>query len=112
MLPLGRLRTWNFRGDTPDQACLLRQALADLTAKGMYTASDIFDLSKYSDRIEGFGVEKPYYSPFIAKKSEGAGWFPENVDFGLCYTPEGAARRSPSCSTSSPLTGFGRGAQG
>lgn len=76
-------------GDTPDQACLLREALADLTAKGVYTASDIFDLSKYSDRIEGFGVEKPYYSPFIAKKSEGAGWFPENVDFGLCYTPEG-----------------------
>ncbi len=76
-------------GDTPDQALLLREALADLTSKGVYAASDIFDLSKYSDRIEGFGVEKPYYSPFIAKKSDDAGWFPENVDFGLCYTPEG-----------------------
>lgn len=76
-------------GDTPDQARLLRGALADLTAKGVYAASDIFDLSKYSDRIEGFGVEKPYYSPFIAKKTDDAGWFPENVDFGLCYTPEG-----------------------
>jgi hypothetical protein len=76
-------------GDTPDQARLLREALADLTSKGVYAASDIFDLSKYSDRIEGFGVEKPYYSPFIAKKSEDAGWFPGNVDFGLCYTPEG-----------------------
>jgi len=75
-------------GDTPDQARLLREALVDLSSKGVYAASDIFDLSKYSDRIEGFGVEKPYYSPFIAKKSEDAGWFPENVDFGLCYTPE------------------------
>jgi hypothetical protein len=31
--------------------------------------------------VEGFGVEKPYYSPFISKKNEDAGWFPDNVDF-------------------------------
>jgi SNF2 family DNA or RNA helicase len=45
-------------------------------------------LSRYSERVEGFGVEKPYYSPFIARKSDDAGWFPENVEFGLCYTPD------------------------
>lgn len=76
-------------GDTPDQAKTLREALRDMAAPGAVKASEIFDLSKYSDRIEGFGVEKPYYSPFIARKSDDSGWFPENVDFGLCYTPEG-----------------------
>lgn len=76
-------------GDTPDQTKTLRDALRDMAAPGAIKASDIFDLSKYSDRVEGFGVEKPYYSPFIARKSDDAGWFPENVDFGLCYTPEG-----------------------
>jgi hypothetical protein len=75
-------------GDTPDQAAVLRQALRDLTASQGIKASDIFDLSKYSDRIEGFGTEKPYYSPFIARKNDDDGWFPENVDFGLCFTPE------------------------
>ena len=76
-------------GDTPDQAKLLRQALRDMSAPGGVRASEIFDLTRYSERVEGFGVEKPYYSPFIALKSDDEGWFPENVDFGLCYTPEG-----------------------
>lgn len=76
-------------GDTPDQAARLRKALAEMRRPTKISAADIFDLSKYSERIGGFGVEKPYYSPFIAKKSEDAGWFPENVDLGLCFTPEG-----------------------
>lgn len=75
-------------GDTPSQATLLREALADWLQPSRISAAEIFDLSKYSERVEGFGVEKPYYSPFIAKKSEDAGWFPENVDLGLCFTPE------------------------
>lgn len=76
-------------GDTPDQAQLLREALRDMSASRGVRASEIFDLTRYSERIEGFGIEKPYYSPFIARKSEDEGWFPENVDFGFCYTPEG-----------------------
>ncbi|WP_353627699.1 SNF2-related protein [Ralstonia pseudosolanacearum] len=75
-------------GDTPSQAGLLRVALNDWQRPGRISAADIFDLSRYSERVGGFGVEKPYYSPFIAKKSEDAGWFPENVDLGLCFTPE------------------------
>ena len=78
-------------GDTPDQARILREALADMRDPRGYKASEIFDLSNYSERVEGFGVERPYYSPFIARKSDDAGWFPENVDFGLCYTPVGGS---------------------
>lgn len=75
-------------GDTPDQAALLRGALSDWQQSGRIRAVEIFDLSKYSERIGGFGVEKPYYSPFISKKNEDEGWFPENVDLGLCFTPD------------------------
>ena len=76
-------------GDTADQSALLRSALADMEGSGGITASEILDLSNYSERVEGFGAEKPYYSPFISRKSEDGGWFPENVEFGVCYTPEG-----------------------
>lgn len=75
-------------GDTPDQARLLRVALSEMAASGEVKASEIFDLSRYSDRVEGFGIQKPYYSPFISRKNDEGEWFPENVDFGLCYTPE------------------------
>lgn len=76
-------------GDTADQAHILREALIEMREPQRFDASEIFDLSKYSERIEGFGIEKAYYSPFIARKSEDDGWYPENVDFGLCYTPDG-----------------------
>jgi len=75
-------------GDTPDQAQTLREALRDMTAPFAVRATDIFDLSNYSDRVAGVGYEKPYYSPFIARKSDDAGWFPGNVDVGIAYTPE------------------------
>ena len=76
-------------GDTPDQLALLKDALKDLQQPPGFSATEIFDLSRYSERVLGFGVEKPYYSPFIAKKTASDKWFPENVVFGLLYTPDG-----------------------
>lgn len=76
-------------GDTPGQAATLRAALVDIEKPTGLSASEVLDLSRYSERVEGFGVEKPYYSPFIARKSGDASWFPENVEFGVLYTPEG-----------------------
>jgi hypothetical protein len=75
-------------GNTPSQVVSLRRALADWREGGRIKMADIFDLSKYSERVGGFGVEKPYYSPFIAKKSDDAGWFPDNVDIGLWFISE------------------------
>jgi len=51
--------------------------------------SQVYDLSGYSARIEGIGVEKPYCSPYITKKKEDDGWFPENVLPVVVYTPKG-----------------------
>lgn len=50
----------------------------------------VHDLSGYSSRIEGLGVDKPYYSPFIAKKRDEDGWFPSNIERIITYTPQGA----------------------
>lgn len=80
-------------GDSPDQVAKLQDALAEMRRPSKISAADIFDLSQYSDRISGFGlgVNKPYYSPFIAKKSDAGSWFPENIELGLCFTPEGGS---------------------
>ena len=50
--------------------------------------AQVHDLSGYSARIEGIGIEKPYYSPYIAKRKEDEGWFPENVLPVVVYTPK------------------------
>jgi hypothetical protein len=76
-------------GDTSDQVAILRAALHEWRVQGRYRAAEILDLSLYSERVEGFGQEKPYFSPFIAREREGDGWFPDNVIFGLQYTPDG-----------------------
>lgn len=76
-------------GDTAYQADQLRVALQELRTPKGFKISEILDLSNYSERVGGFGEEKPYYSPFISKKNQEGEWFPENVEFGVCYTPEG-----------------------
>lgn len=72
----------------------LSQALTvrvDVAQSGrLISQVEVHDLSNYSDRIAGFGVERPYYSPFIAKKREGDGWVPENIVPLISYTPPGA----------------------
>lgn len=76
-------------GDTPAQLELLISAVNDMREASAWQAAEIFDLSLYSERIEGFGQERPYYSPFIARKNDDSAWFPENVDIGLFFTPDG-----------------------
>lgn len=82
-------------GDTPAQAEMLRVALTDMQRPQRVTASDVLNLSLYSDRVERFGVEKYYYSRFIARKSDDSGWVPENVEFGILYMPKGGGETVP-----------------
>ena len=64
-----------------------------LMPRVLVTHDQVYDLSTYSGRVEGVGVEKPYYSPYIAKKKEDDGWFPDNVLPIIAYTPEGSAEQ-------------------
>jgi SNF2-related domain/Helicase conserved C-terminal domain len=75
-------------GDTTDQLATLGIALQKWRAEKEYKPWEVFDLSFYSDRIAGFGVEKPYYQPFLRRRTDG--WFPDSVAFGVHYLPEGS----------------------
>lgn len=77
-------------GDAERQLAELRDLLNEWrTAALAVRYADIFDLGRYSERIEGFGRETPYVSPFIARRDDEAGWIPENVVLGVIFTPEG-----------------------
>lgn len=73
-------------GDTPSQADALRKALGDWERPSAPTAEEVLDISRYSARIDGFGVDKPVYSAYIARKNDEESWFPDNVEFGVLYT--------------------------
>jgi hypothetical protein len=50
---------------------------------------DIHDLASYSARVAEIGIEQPIYSPYIAKKSDDEGWFPENILPVISWIPSG-----------------------
>jgi len=75
-------------GDTPDQLLILEDALKSWRYVGV-TLNEVLDLTRYSERVATIGFDKAYYSPFIAKKDDEESWFPENVIFGVHYTPNG-----------------------
>ncbi len=90
-----QLLGWNgydleLQGETPSHLAELQAALEQRRkSESMVSYAQVHDLSAYSSRIEGIGVEKPYYSPYITKKKDDEGWFPENVLPLIAYTPEG-----------------------
>ena len=70
-------------GDTEDHVRVLEAALEQRRGPRppAVAPTTVFDLSRYSERIDGFGAEKPYVSVYIAKKDDGEGWFPDNAVF-------------------------------
>lgn len=75
-------------GDTPSQEAALTQAWNDWVEPKTISLAEILDLSSYSGRIEGFGEEKSYFSPYIARKKQEANWVPENIIFGISFPGE------------------------
>ena len=77
-------------GETARELDLLRHALdAHREPRILVSYATIYDLSLYSSRIENIGAEKAFYSPFIAKKNEDEGWFPDNIVPVISWIPEG-----------------------
>ncbi|GAB3369630.1 hypothetical protein GCM10027431_16740 [Lysobacter rhizosphaerae] len=93
-----QLLGWNgydlaLDGDAEQHLEMLRQVREQRRLPPILIHFDsVHDLSGYSSRIAGVGFEKPYVSPFIAKKDDEEGWFPENVVPGVLYTPPGSDR--------------------
>lgn len=81
---------FELTGDSARELVLLRQALeARRRPRVLVSYADVHDLTRYAKRVEHIGVDKPYYSPFIAKKNEDEGWFPENVVPVISWIPDG-----------------------
>ena len=81
-------------GDTLLQVEILEKAHSDRhKPRRLVSYADIYDLARYTERIEQIGVDKPYYSPFIARKDDDKGWFPDNVVPVIAWTPGGAQSR-------------------
>src|SRR6516165_8483036 len=67
-------------GETHGELDLLKQAFkARREPRVLVSYASIYDLSLYSSRIEDIGTEKVFYSPFIARKNDDEGWFPDNI---------------------------------
>lgn len=90
-----QLLAWNgydleLLGNTPQHLSELQAALElRQQPQAVVNYAQVHDLSFYSPRIEGIGIEKPYFSAYIAKKKDAEGWFPENVLPLITFTPEG-----------------------
>lgn len=79
-----------LQGDTPEHLAQLEQALeARRQPPVLITYAQVYDLTHYASRVQEIGFEKPYYSPFIAKKKDDDGWFPENIVNIISWVPEG-----------------------
>lgn len=64
-------------GNAEDHLNLLEQEIRKRDDKRIIVSySNIHDLSSYSQRIEGIGIEKPINSPHIKKEDEENEWFP------------------------------------
>lgn len=80
-----QLFAWNghdfeLLGDTYFELTKLNEALDERRKPKIIIDQDsIYDLNRYSSRIESIDIEEKYYSPYIAKISDDGGWFPENI---------------------------------
>jgi hypothetical protein len=80
---------FEIQGDTPLHLSELEKALAiRQQPPTLVSYAQVHDLSTYSSRIEAIGIEKPYYSPYIAKRKEEDSWFPENILPVVVYQPD------------------------
>ena len=91
-------------GDAEDQLRTLRNAHVEwLRPRPLIKMHDVYNLSRYSERIEKIGHEKPYYSPYIARKNDEEGWIPTNITKGIFWTPEGSEEAVGLCLETSEL---------
>lgn len=89
------LLAWNgfdleLQGDADEHLADLEKALEERKRpQVLISYAQVYDLTHYASRVQEIGFEKPYYSPYIAKKQEEEGWFPENIINIISWTPEG-----------------------
>lgn len=58
---------------------LQHQVASDVAASALIQAGEVFDLSKYSDRVVGFDG-KVIHVPYVGRQDAGKDWVPENIE--------------------------------
>lgn len=82
--------TLELRGDAEERLCRLRAVLHEpWSGEPLIKYAAIYDLARYSPRVEGIGPHRPQYVPYIAQKSGQGGWVPENLEPVVQYQPPG-----------------------
>ncbi len=81
---------FELQGDAQEHLAALEKALEERRHPPVViTYSQVYDLTHYASRVQEIGFEKPYYSPYIAKKKDDEGWFPENIINVISWVPDG-----------------------
>lgn len=75
-------RDLELRGEADAQRAQLSALLAERWEgpQPLIRLDEVFDLSRYSERIVGIDVYKPIYSPYIPKDRDGAAWMPDSIE--------------------------------
>ena len=93
-MPLCGWREFEFEldADSRAQCAKLRAAVASRAGPHLLIRYDeIYDLAGYAERVAGIGIEKPVFSPYVARKPDSDGWFPDDIIPMIAWTPEDAA---------------------
>lgn len=76
---------FELNGDIDEQLKKLKDILERWEKSPLFINYDeVFDLTRYVQRITGIGEYKPVYSPYIARKN-GGDWVPEDIELILKY---------------------------
>ncbi|MBK6961592.1 MAG: restriction endonuclease [Gammaproteobacteria bacterium] len=81
---------FELQGEAPEYLQQLEQALEERRKPPVLIKyAQVYDLTNYASRVQKVGFEQPYYSPYIAKKKDDEGWFPDNIIPLISWVPEG-----------------------
>lgn len=82
-------REFELDGNAPIQLSRISIWLAENWAaeNPSLTAEDVFDLSRYGERIAGIGIDKPVMPPYEAVDRSGTAWMPETLAPIIRWTP-------------------------
>ena len=72
-----------IQGDTAKHLEELRRWHRDWICPRVWTAAEVLDLSRYSERVEEIGFEAPFLTPVIVRDDDQNGWFEGNVSAGV-----------------------------
>ena len=58
--------------------------------KPSLTTEEVFDLSRYGDRIASIGIERPVVPPYVPVDKSGKAWMPDSLAPIIKWTPPGS----------------------